>query len=249
MKTCTKCKIEKPFTDFHKHKSQKTGLRSQCKLCTNESNKKYACENKEKVLTASKKWRENNIDRVNACNRAWNKANPERVKANRKRFMDKNPSKKSEYCKSFYYANKEKCLEKNREWRKRNKDKDSIRKKKWTELNREKKYASNAKWHKANPDKMAVHSRNRRSRSKNACGSHSIDDVKAILDFQRGLCANCHTKLFMSGNKKYHVDHINPLAKGGSNDRDNLQCLCQSCNLRKHAKDPIEWAKENGRLI
>ena len=249
MKTCTKCKLEKPFTDFHKHKSQKTGLRSQCKLCTIASNKNYAIENKEKVLIASKKWRENNIDKANAYSRAWNKANPERVKANRDRFMAKNPSKTSEYCKSFYYANKDKCLDKNREWRERNKDKESARKKNWTELNREKKYASNAKWHKANPDKMAVHSRNRRSRSKNAEGSHSIDEVIDIFSLQRGLCASCVTKLFKSGKKKYHVDHIMPLAKGGANDKSNLQCLCPACNLKKHAKDPIDWAKENGRLI
>lgn len=32
-KTCTKCKVEKPYTDFHKDKYQKDGYRCSCKSC------------------------------------------------------------------------------------------------------------------------------------------------------------------------------------------------------------------------
>lgn len=80
-------------------------------------------------------------------------------------------------------------------------------------------------------------------------GSHTGKDVQAIFQNQRGLCANCKKKLFKSGAKKYHVDHVIPLAKGGSNWPSNLQCLCPTCNMRKGAKDPLDWAKENGRLL
>jgi len=33
-----------------------------------------------------------------------------------------------------------------------------------------------------------------------------------------------------------HVDHIHPVAEGGTNDQDNLITACQSCNLGKGAR-------------
>lgn len=44
-----------------------------------------------------------------------------------------------------------------------------------------------------------------------------------------GLCALCGATEFLS------IDHIKPVLLGGTNDRENLQCLCRSCNSRKGA--------------
>ena len=33
MKTCSKCKQEKPLDQFHRHRKEKDGRRSQCKVC------------------------------------------------------------------------------------------------------------------------------------------------------------------------------------------------------------------------
>ena len=39
-KICTKCKVEKEFREFHKHKTAKYGLNLQCKSCKKESYEK-----------------------------------------------------------------------------------------------------------------------------------------------------------------------------------------------------------------
>ena len=41
MKICTKCKIEKPLSEFYKAKSHKDNLRSDCKECHNKIQKIY----------------------------------------------------------------------------------------------------------------------------------------------------------------------------------------------------------------
>lgn len=49
--------------------------------------------------------------------------------------------------------------------------------------------------------------------------------------------------------RKYHVDHYMPLSKGGRHEVSNLVIACPTCNLRKNAKDPLEFAASMGRLF
>ena len=80
---------------------------------------------------------------------------------------------------------------------------------------------------------------------KGAEGKFTQHDIERILTLQKGRCAECRKPL----NGVYHVDHIMPLSKGGSNWPKNLQCLCPRCNLSKNAKHPLDWARQNGRLL
>ena len=56
MKICTKCKIEKPLSDFRKKKNVKSGYSSRCKKCESEYNKTVNY-NRENKYEYNKKWR------------------------------------------------------------------------------------------------------------------------------------------------------------------------------------------------
>lgn len=87
--------------------------------------------------------------------------------------------------------------------------------------------------------------RNRRALKRAAEGKHTAAEIEALYQRQRAKCANCLTSL----KPCYHVDHIIPLARGGSNWISNIQLLCPTCNISKSALDPIVWAQREGRLI
>lgn len=100
-------------------------------------------------------------------------------------------------------------------------------------------------WRKNNREKLQVYKQNRRAREKSNGGKLSRDIVQKLFILQRGKCACCGASL---GNN-FHLDHIVPLSLGGSNCDANMQLLTQKCNLRKGAKDPIEFMRRKGLLL
>jgi 5-methylcytosine-specific restriction endonuclease McrA len=85
----------------------------------------------------------------------------------------------------------------------------------------------------------------RRAREHGAEGKFTKADIKALFERQRGKCAYC-TKSIRNG---YHIDHVTPLARGGSNWITNISLACAKCNTTKGATDPLEFARRLGRLV
>lgn len=49
-----------------------------------------------------------------------------------------------------------------------------------------------------------------------------------------------------TGDGRLHIDHKMPIARGGTDDFDNLVPACQPCNLSKGAKLLEEWRPDAG---
>lgn len=93
----------------------------------------------------------------------------------------------------------------------------------------------------------AARGQTRRARSLAAGGSFTPAQIEDLYRKQKGRCGEgtCRVKLGDS----FHRDHHVPISRGGSNDIKNIVLLCAPCNIRKRDKDPIVWARQNGRLL
>lgn len=92
------------------------------------------------------------------------------------------------------------------------------------------------------PEKVREFSKRRQGRK---LGRLPRGTIKRIGELQRWKCAACRESL----KNGYHVDHIVALAMGGEHKQSNLQLLCPTCNVRKSAKDPIDFMRARGFLL
>lgn len=91
-------------------------------------------------------------------------------------------------------------------------------------------------WQERNPERVSQYKRKNKHMRRAAVGVFQQSDVQALLRIQRGECAGCHSRL-----DNFHLDHIIPLSRGGTNWCGNLQLLCPHCNLTKSDLLPIAW--------
>ena len=60
-----------------------------------------------------------------------------------------------------------------------------------------------------------------------------LKDRWGVLKRDNYRCCKCGASPSTDHAVELEVDHIVPVAKGGTNDSENLQTLCQNCNQGK----------------
>ena len=133
----------------------------------------------------------------------------------------------------------------NSKWRASNPEKAKSIRARHRAANPDNERAMKANWERANPEASRIRSHNYRARKRENGGKLSRGIAAKLFRLQRGKCACCGEPL----GTEYHLDHIMPLALGGSNTDDNIQILRSTCNQQKHARHPIEFMQQRGFLL
>lgn len=226
-----------------------------CKPCAKERDRCWREKNREKSKETSRQWREKNLEKTRETSRRWAKENPERHAEKSRRWAENNREKTVEMSRRWREHNPDKAAASGRRWRENNRERVLAKVKQWAINNKEKVNESNRRWAKnnpekvtdrrrrwqrSNPDKVAVHQHRRRVARANAAGSFTAAEWKALVEHYDHKCLCCGRS-----DIPMHVDHVIPLSKGGSNNIDNLQPLCKSCNSRKRDKT-IDYRPNKG---
>lgn len=202
------------------HMSDRLTSTGKCVICTSESYQRW--------LAAHQGLRE---QRTKAASE-WKRKHPEKNREHSNRYSAKNRETVRAKNRKWHASNKEWVRRYNIEYRRKHPE----RHKTWFQ-----------RWEAKDPLRAAAVKRasklNRRAREKLSGGSVNGKQVAQLFKLQRNRCAGC------GGGGKFTVDHITPVAKGGTGDASNLQLLCFSCNRSKSDKDVLVWAREHGRLL
>ena len=74
---------------------------------------------------------------------------------------------------------------------------------------------------------------------------YTPDDIEILRDIQNEACYYCATSI----RENAQVEHLRPLARGGSNGFNNIVLACPSCNRKKHALSETQfWRRLRGQM-
>lgn len=206
------------------HLSPRYVSNGQCLQC--QKDRQSTPEYKAYGAAKMKRYRDADPEKYKALRTEHLKQKPELSRAKCLRYRVKNRGKLRQIAIEYYNANRAAILEKQRIARHADPTENRARVRAWV---------------KANPDRAKALFAQYRARKRGAVGRYTAAEIAQLNEWQNGNCAACQRDLRETG---YHVDHIVPLASGGTNWQNNLQLLCPRCNSSKRARDYAEWIEE-----
>lgn len=69
-------------------------------------------------------------------------------------------------------------------------------------------------------------------------------EARAYVEQRDKVCVYCGCE-----EGPYHIDHILPSSRGGSDDISNLALACAPCNVSKRNRTPEEWGGKSDRAF
>lgn len=160
---------------------------------------------------------------LRAYQRAWAKSNSERLAA--LRSAPARVSAKQAYDRARYQAKAEILKARALAAYAADPARGVARAKAWAARNADKVRKIKRAWKVCNPEK---------ARRSNVRGKATTEQIAARVAYFGDVCAYC-------GGPFQHIDHVIPLARGGTGWPANLRPACAPCNQTKHARPLAEF--------
>ena len=178
--------------------------------------------------------------------RSWRAKNPGKEKAYSKKYarwkQEDSKNYMKQYFKSYYEENAELIKMRARTWRRDNPERARQSDKRKYLANRSRHHEQGKQWTKRNPEKRkAILLRYGVERSKRIadCSDGSVTyQAVAELFEQFTHCPYCGIDLLPSIR---HLDHKEPLSRGGLHTLANVIPCCKSCNIKKSNMPYAAW--------
>lgn len=259
LKKCTQCGIEKPYTAEY-FPRRKGGLYAECRVCNRERNRQWKAEHAEHVKQYKEQYNASHRDEQRQYRRRYYEQNAERQREYARQYAAEHPEAVKKTQRRWYLTHQEEALANARRYRTEHGDK--VREtnqrcyKKHADARREYQRRLRIENPQAVKEVQQRYSKNHpeanranqhRRRLKHNGEHFTAKDValqiKAQTDKRGGLhCWWCGKVIESS----YHIDHVIPLSRGGTNNAANIVIAHAKCNSEKYNKTPAEFM---GRLL
>lgn len=219
-KRCCRCQTERSREEFTRDKNTPDGLDRRCKACKALINAAYAVANRDQVNSKSRRYYAAHPEvRVKAAERR--EQNPERSREIKRAFRERNP----EAGRDYYQANRDEILARQKADRAARPEVHAERTRKWAQDN-----------------PLAVRELQHRRRARLRAATVGPVDLEALWVANKGCCQLCGLPIDRTLKAPHpmsaSVDHIFPLARGGTHEQSNLQWTHLVENIQKGATVP-----------
>lgn len=211
-RVCTKCLQPKPTHEFQWRSKKNQIRKSECRACTKERDLDYHARNRGKIARARQRYGERNREMISQKHRAYYLTHRKTIIERVKKYAKERPGYRREVL---------------RRWKEKNPER-------WREIARGVKQRAFQR----DPTKVRDYKLKRQAiREARIRGAGEIEEIgiQELMERDGFLCGLCCSPV---ERRNASIDHILPVARGGSHTWRNVQLAHLRCNQVKGAR----WA-------
>lgn len=221
---------------YLKHKERLQHRERERRPLINALSRQRYLENRADILKQHKEYRDKHPALIKERKRQSHQRNKDAINARRRQRRQDNPEKLRAQSRQSYLKYREKRIQYQKDYNAIPEKKAQVgaRKQKYAKAHPEQRRRSKRKWAKAHPEQRSLIAHTRRARKRHAQQNDlTLAQWQEIKAHYGHRCVYCQRKM-----QRLTMDHITPLAKGGSHTVSNVVPACSGCNSQKNVGPP-----------